>query len=96
VSYAVGAASDFAYPWHRDHDRTVPAANGPRSVTWAKLATEHQVDKWPEVAAAVAAYVERMSYGGRTVRPRRPYLIWIREDAAADFDAWQAAGEPRR
>ena len=45
----------------------------PESLMVERLASEAQSDKWPECPR---------------VDGRRQYLYWIREDAAAMFDAW--------
>lgn len=69
-----------------------PAMNDVGAIMWRRLASVAQTDRWPEVAAVVAdirAFREAHAHG-RTVRVPRPYLIWIREDAAPDFDAYLA------
>lgn len=55
----------------------------PANLTVERLATQAQVDsdRWPEVTLVGWA-------DGRTVRP---YLYWVREDAANTYDQWAAA-----
>ena len=75
--------------------------NEPSSLTWIKKATAAQLEKWPEVAQWAASNLEqrreRYEYAlrhGLTARePRdlwRPYLLWVRADAADHFDTFQA------
>ena len=72
------------------------------SLTWIKKASAAQLEKWPEVAQWAAAnleqrradYFERLAAGRIAGREpsdlRRPYLLWVRADAADSFDTFQA------
>lgn len=78
--------------------------NEAASLVWIKKASAAQLEKWPEVAQWAAANLEqrrtayaeaiaagRRPYGGEPSDLRRPYLLWVRADAADSFDTFQSA-----
>lgn len=67
-----------------------PTRNEKGAAVWVRSPTDSQ-EKWPEVAGWMADHaVERF---GRTI-VRTPSLLWVRDDAAETFDAWEDARLP--
>lgn len=83
-----------------------PRENEPGATIWLKKASAAQLEKWPEVAEwSEGVYQRQMQRHEELTRGRsvpayyapkpgqRPYLVWVREDVADQFDAFAAARE---